>query len=48
MTQKRKQIQQLLAEDRQKQKGDRGMEKALHLIERDHIARISSPDESFF
>jgi hypothetical protein len=45
MTQKRKRIQQLLAEDWQK----RNKDKASHLIEhRDHIALISSPDESFF
>jgi hypothetical protein len=45
ITQKRKQIQQSLAEDYQK----RTKNKASHLIEhRDHIALISSPDESFF
>jgi hypothetical protein len=45
MTQKRKRIQQLLAEDWQK----RNKDKASHLIEhRDPIALISSPDESSF
>jgi hypothetical protein len=45
MTKKRKRIQRLAAEDWQK----RNKDKASHLIEhRDHIALISSPDESFF